>query len=76
LYDYVVLGDNVVGAPEPEATPEPLIEVVPEVVPEPATEATAPTPVAPATGDMGMIFVIVLALAAAGLFVYKKRARE
>lgn len=78
IYDYVVLGDNVVGAPAP-AEPEP--EAPPaasEPAPEPAAPAPAPEPAAPApgTGD-GALCLIILAMAAAGvLFVTRRRAKN
>lgn len=70
-YDYVVLGDNVVGAPvvveEPAAPEEPV--AVPET---PAVVAPAPTP-APPTGDASIIILMaVIITAAAGVVVTRK----
>lgn len=76
IYDYIVLGDNVVGAaPEPEPEPEPDVpEAAPAepapAAPEPAAPAPAP---APATGD-GAAWFLILAFAVMGLVFAKRRA--
>ncbi|MCL1794737.1 MAG: hypothetical protein FWG34_12820 [Oscillospiraceae bacterium] len=74
-YDYIVLGDNVVGAPEPEPEPEPDVPAAVPAEPAPAApEPAAPAPAAPATGD-GALWLAVLAIAASGiLLAAKKRA--
>ncbi|MCL1859181.1 MAG: hypothetical protein FWF92_08095 [Oscillospiraceae bacterium] len=69
-YDYVVLGDNVVGAvaePEPE---------VPADEPAPVNEpVAAPPPVTAApTGDAGIIILLaVMITAAAGIVIFKRK---
>ncbi|MCL2815585.1 MAG: hypothetical protein FWD23_13370 [Oscillospiraceae bacterium] len=80
IYDYIVLGDNVVGAPAPaEPEPEPAApEAPPPAVqePEPAAPAPeAPQSAAPVTGD-GLAFAVLTAFACAGLFMTRRRAKN
>ena len=73
-YDYVVLGENLVGVPEPE--PDPVVDT-PEAGAGGGDAAPEPPPVqrppSVNTGDSAMIF-IALALAAAAAFIIAKRA--
>ena len=78
LFATVTLGSNVLEEPAPEPEPEPEPEPdIPAVgggdVPE-APVVAPPRPVAPPTGDAGMVALIALmAIAATGVVVFKKR---
>jgi hypothetical protein len=69
LYDYIVLGDTVVGAP---AVEEPAAET-PAAADTPAPEQTTATP-APQTGDYTMILVILAIASAAVIAVFRKKS--
>ena len=73
-YDYIILGDNVVGAAaEPEV---PVADDEPEATPdEPAAPVVVPT--APKTGDAtAVMFILLSALALSGLIIYSKKANK
>ena len=77
-YDYIVLGDKVVGAaaPAPEPEPEPVAAETPVVEAAPAVVVTPPpAPVAVKTGDAGIIALsVIMTIAAAGVVVLRKKA--